>query len=328
MTFRKIGLTTQDAVRRIAAALGVDARDAGVAGQKDKVAVTTQTASFLVGRGVDPDAALATMTSPELTVLSIGRHANKLKPGHLLSNRFRIRLTRIASDEDRRAIVEKLEDARARGVPNHYGDQRFGNEGDNASRALTFVRGDRPPPRDKRQLRFLFSSLQSALFNRVLDLRIEDGSWAEVLPGDLAKKHDTGGLFEVALEGPDLEDAQARARSLAISATGPMFGASMRTPSGAVGALEQSVLAEAGIGMDALERFRNAGEGTRRALRLIPEELRWHDDGPDLIVEFELAKGGYATTLLGYACRLAPRASVPAEPDDPGAPAEPCGRDN
>ncbi|MBK8940093.1 MAG: tRNA pseudouridine(13) synthase TruD [Polyangiaceae bacterium] len=321
VTFRKTSLTTDEAVRRLARALGVDARDAGVAGMKDKHAVTSQTVSFLVPRSVDHEAALRALEGDGLEVMGARRHGNKLKPGHLKMNRFRIVLRGVSDPALRAQIGRGLEDAKARGVPNAYGSQRFGADADNEARALAFVRGERPPPKDKRKLRFLFSALQSALFNRVLERRVADGSWADVLPGDLAKKHDTGGLFLVAAEGPELEDARARARASAISATGPMFGSSMRRPEGAPAALEAAVLAEAGLDADTLERFRHAGEGTRRALRLLAEELAW-SDGPDgaLVVELALGKGGYATTFLGSVCRLVePTRGGPTAPTEDAA---------
>ncbi|NUP11004.1 MAG: tRNA pseudouridine(13) synthase TruD [Polyangiaceae bacterium] len=311
VTFRKTGLTTDDAVRRLARALGVDARDAGVAGMKDKVAVTTQTVSFLVPKATQADvaslqAALVAAGSDEreLTVLASARHNNKIKPGHLTANRFRIRLTKLASADDRARIVRGLERVAEVGVPNFYGAQRFGTDQANAERALAFIRGETRPPRDKRQVRFLFSAFQSSLFNKTLERRIEEGTWADVLGGDLAKKHDTGGLFLVPLEGPDLDDARARAKSGSISATGPMFGASMRQPEGHPAEIEAAVLREANIDADTLARFKHAGEGTRRALRLDVADLRWSESGDDLVVEFALSKGGYATTVLSAVCRL------------------------
>ncbi len=302
VTFRKQGLTTPEAVNRLAKLLSVSPRDAGVAGMKDKHAVTEQTASFQVPRGVDPEASLAGAREAGLEVLAVARHGNKLKPGHLRGNRFEVVLRGLVGDE--RATVEAaLLDARANGVPNAFGDQRFGRAGDNAARALAVLTGAQKPPRDRNQIRFLFSAFQSSLFNQVLALRVEDNSWATVLVGDVAKKHDTGGLFDVASD--DLEEARGRASARLISATGPMFGASMRRAGAAVGELEQHVLAGSGVSEEQLTAHRALGEGTRRALRMVPEELRWTELEDGLRVEFVLDKGSYATTLLGAVCTLA-----------------------
>ncbi len=304
--FEKRDLTTADAVKRLAAWLEVDPRGAGVAGQKDKVAVATQTASFPfpIARGA-PDGLLATATGLQgLRVLGVQRHDNKLKPGHLIGNRFRITLRDVEPDAAA-AIRAGLEDAARAGVPNAYGPQRYGRDGDNPERALAWLAGKERGPRDKRDQRFLFSALQSHLFDRVLAERVAAGTHRTVLGGDLAKKHDSGGLFAVAEEGPELEEAVARATGLEISATGPMFGATMRWPTGAPAVLEQRVLAE-GFGDPArLVELAYLGEGTRRALRLLPTELTLEEpEVGRIVVGFVLPKGGYATTVLGAVCRL------------------------
>ena len=146
VTFRKVGLNTQEAVTQLAKALGAPVRETGVAGMKDKIAVATQTASFPIARGVDPAPLLARFSGPELSVLAANRHGNKLKPGHLDGNRFSIWL-RGVSDESYGVIEAGLTRVRTFGFCNYFGAQRFGRARDNAERALAFVRGDaRPPP--------------------------------------------------------------------------------------------------------------------------------------------------------------------------------------
>lgn len=319
--FEKRGLTTAEAVRRLAAWLEVDPRGAGVAGQKDRIAVTTQTASFPfpLARG-SAEGLLATAGALEgIRVLSAVRHDHKLKPGHLVGNRFRIVL-RDLPPEAVAAVAAGLEDAVAAGVPNAYGPQRYGRDGDNPERALAWLAGKARGPRDKREQRFLFSALQSHLFDRVLAARVVAGTHRTVLPGDLAKKHDSGGMFLVGPEGPELDEAVARAARLEISATGPMFGASMRWPEGEPGAVERRILAE-GFGDESrLRELAHLGEGTRRVLRLLPTELSVDAAEPGrLVVGFVLPKGGYATTVLGAVCRL-----VTPGPS-PGAPATDAG---
>ena len=299
VTFRKTGLTTLEAVRRIARALGADARAAGFAGMKDRHAITTQTASFQLP--LDRDPALEEPIEG-IEVLSWERHRHKLKTGHLRGNRFTIRLRRLSLDA-RDGIDEALALIAARGVPNAFGAQRFGRGGDNAELALRWLRGEARPPRGKKERRLLFSALQSHLFNLVLARREADETWCTVLAGDIAQKRDTGGLFDV--EESERDEARARAERGEISATGPMFGARMRRPHGAVDELERQVLVDAGIG-DTLDAHRALGEGTRRALRLWVDELEWQwsAEEPYLTVRFVLPKGGYATTVLSRAFLL------------------------
>ncbi|MFT3769799.1 MAG: tRNA pseudouridine(13) synthase TruD [Minicystis sp.] len=329
ITFRKRGITTPDALRMIAEALGVEARAAGAAGMKDRHAVTTQTASFPVPMARDAEAAVRGIAIPGIEILAAARHDNKLKPGHLIGNRFTIALREVDANEAA-GIVEKLGEIGRIGVPNAFGSQRFGRDGDNPARAIAWLSGKERGPRDRRQQTMLFSALQSLLFNRVLQRREAAGTWAGVLPGDVAKKHDTGGLFTVPLEGPEMEDARARGEAGTLSATGPMFGAKMRWPEGEPAAIERAVLAEAGPEIR-FEAWKHLGEGTRRALRLLVAEMdaRVEPEGAgkvSVIVRFVLPKGGYATTVLGRASRLidataprggrGPEAGPGAEPVD------------
>src|SRR5262245_26533896 len=119
VNFAKTRLTTQQAVERIPSTLGVDVRAAGVADQKDNIAVTSQWASFT---GTTPEAARA-LELPGIRVLDASRHGNKLRTGHLRGNRFELRLR----GTTRADIVSELMAQLSRcGVPNYYGEQRFG----------------------------------------------------------------------------------------------------------------------------------------------------------------------------------------------------------
>jgi tRNA pseudouridine13 synthase len=306
VTLRKTGRTTMDVARELARSFGADQRGVGYAGMKDRHAITTQTFSLPVPIAVDYESTLAKLSLNGVEIIEAKRHDNKLKPGHLDGNRFFLKL-RCASVEDALSIRAKLEETARVGAPNLFGPQRFGRDGNNPTRALAWLGGKERGPRDRHEQRLLFSALQSLLFNQVLEKRMADGTWTQVLPGDLAKKHDSGGLFLVANDGPELEDAKARATSLAISATGPMFGAKMRWPERIVKDLEMDVLTKVMPDLTRLEDFRAYGEGTRRSLRM--EVLEFKAADPDasgmLMVSFVLPKGGYATTVLATACRLA-----------------------
>jgi tRNA pseudouridine13 synthase len=334
ITFRKRGLTTPDAVRALARALEVDPRGAGWAGMKDRHAVTTQTVSFALPMARDAAIAASKIAIPGLDVLEAQRHDNKLKPGHLIGNRFTIVLRGVdpARLADARAA---LEEAGRVGVPNAFGPQRFGRDGDNPARALAWLAGKERGPRDRRDQRMLFSALQSLLFNDVLARRVAAGTWSSVLAGDVAKKHDSGGLFDVPLEGPELDDAQARALACAITATGPMYGAKMRWPAGEPLVLERAVLDASELDDARLEALRSLGEGTRRALRLEVKEMQVSDEdaanptgaasrAPSIVVRFVLPKGGYATTVLGRAFRLRDAALTKPSDAEPDAEEEPA----
>jgi len=120
----KAGITTLEAIRRLARHLGVQERDVGYAGMKDAVGITRQ---FVSVPRVAPESVL-NAELPGMRVLSAARHGNKLKPGHLAGNCFRIRICEPAEHALEKA-GEILEILRARGVPNYFGAQRYGAQG-------------------------------------------------------------------------------------------------------------------------------------------------------------------------------------------------------
>jgi tRNA pseudouridine13 synthase len=311
--FTKTGLTTPDAVRAIARALGCDPRAAGFAGMKDKHAVTTQSASFEAPRSVKADELAdraRSLSLPGIVVHAATPHGHKMKPGHLAGNRFAIALRGIPAG-GQGEVESGLARIARDGVPNAFGAQRFGRGGDNAERALAWLRGKEPGPRDPRMKRFLWSALQSAVFNAVLRARQEDGTWATPLEGDLLKLHSSGGLFLC----KDVQTDHGRAEAGELSPTGPILGDRMRWPEGVPARLEHAI-AEETLGADFdLSSTRRLGEGSRRALRLWVGEVHVEAIGPCdetgprtpddaghqaacLRVCFVLPKGAYATTVL------------------------------
>jgi tRNA pseudouridine13 synthase len=134
---QKTGLSTFEAVRRISRALGIDPRQAGYAGLKDAHAVTVQWLSL----GDVPPARVERLDLPGIQILAVDRHTNKLRVGHLSGNRFKIRVRDVpeASLPAAQAILDRLV---AHGVPNYYGEQRFGLRGDTHLLGRALVRQD------------------------------------------------------------------------------------------------------------------------------------------------------------------------------------------
>lgn len=123
----KRGLPTLAAIQHIARALGRQPRDIGYAGMKDAHGVTRQMLSL---EHIDP-ARIQALELARIRVLSVSRHGNKLKLGHLLGNRFEIKVRGVATDCGPRAAAI-LGVLGSRGLPNYFGPQRFGARGDNA----------------------------------------------------------------------------------------------------------------------------------------------------------------------------------------------------
>ncbi|HVR64697.1 MAG TPA: tRNA pseudouridine(13) synthase TruD [Polyangia bacterium] len=300
----KRDLTTMEAVRRLAALLDVGGRDVGYAGQKDRHATTRQWIS--VPR-VDPERALAIAT-PELRVLAARRHGNKLRVGHLRGNQFEVVLTGPAAPGARAALAAGLARAASDGVPNLFGEQRFGAAGDNAAVGLALLRGQRRE-RDHRKRALLLSAAQSAVFNRYLALRAADGPLLRVRAGDVLQKTDSGGQFVSA----DPDGDQARVDAGAVVPTGPMPGgrAMEPPPDSPARALEDRAIADAGATRDDFARAGRDLPGTRRPviLRVTPGEPPVADDDPPapgemaLRLRFALPAGGYATVVVAALLR-------------------------
>jgi tRNA pseudouridine13 synthase len=174
-----------------------------------------------------------------------------------------------------------------------------------AAALQTLLRGDAPAKAVRAigagATRFFVSAFQSAVFNRVLDRRLEEDLFDCLLVGDVAWRHDTGALFSV--DGETLADPEIEQRlhRLDISPSGPMWGPKMLAPGGRAADLEHRVLAETHVAPDMIERF-DARLGVRRPLRApigSPDVEGGVDEhGGYIRVAFDLPPGAFATVVL------------------------------
>lgn len=301
LRLEKTGHTTVHVVRELARQLGLDERHIGVAGLKDRHAVTSQWLS-LPGKA---EGRLARFELPGVRLLEVSRHGNKLGIGHLRGNRFSVRV-RGAPGAARQA-AETLALLSRLGVPNYFGPQRFGVGGLNAEEGLRVMRGE-SPLRDPRLRRFLVSSVQSLLFNRFVSLRLRRGAFDRLLQGDMAKKHDTGGVFRV----EDAAAESARARRGEVSATGTLFGRKVTPLSGDAGRLEGEVLEDFGLTPEAFA----SRKGDRRLVRVFPGEAGVEETEDGFRVAFTLPRGSFATSVLREVLKT--EVDTGEEPEDTG----------
>jgi tRNA pseudouridine13 synthase len=286
----KRGYTTPAMVRAVTRAAGVDERDVGYAGLKDKHAVTGQWLSL-------PSKARAPSEwqLPEgISVVEHTRHSNKLRTGHLLGNRFRITL--VTSDpaalDTASATAELL---RARGLYNYFGGQRFGRRGDGLRQALVWLREGAKLHGMPRFLSKLYPSvIQAEVFNRYFSARRELGL-ETLIAGEVVRLDGAGAMFSV----EDVAREQPRLSSGDVHLTGPIFGPKARATSADAAALELKLIEELGLSPDAREKLARLAPGTRRDLIAKVEnlELRWAGVGR-LGVEFSLPSGSYATEVI------------------------------
>jgi tRNA pseudouridine13 synthase len=294
---------TESAIGQVARQLDIPRMDVGIAGQKDRFAVTTQWITV-------PWACKERLSSFEHDAISLGEafaHGNKLRRGHLKGNEFRVVLrdlepgVSVALD----LFAQKLSALSAGGgLENYFGPQRFGYEGANLERGLKAL----AKPTRVRRGDLMVSALQSGLFNLYLLRRREQGLLRTVLLGDLLRKTETGGLFE----STEPEIDQQRFDSGEVELTGPIFGSKMRGPTLGTpsGELETRILQEVGIDEMAFKPLGKKGPGTRRSLQLPSRDVRL-DEEPSvddltagIALEFTLPAGSFATRLIREFCEF------------------------
>jgi tRNA pseudouridine13 synthase len=289
LTVEKRDMNTVFAAKQIAQWAGVSESAIGYAGMKDRHAVTRQRFSVWLPKKTSPD--VAALESDALKLLEHAWHARKLSRGALAGNRFVVVLRDVAGERD--AIEARLQTMAAQGVPNYYGEQRFGRKGDNVQQAVAMFAGRRVK-REERSL--LLSAARSELFNRILSARVAAGTWNAALEGEVWMLDGSRSVF-----GPEAFTAalQARLDAFDIHPTGALWG---------VGALRTQAAAQdvelAALQGDTAMRLRAGLEAAglkqeRRSLRLRPEQMHWTWlDATSLQLTIVLPPGCYATTVL------------------------------
>lgn len=272
---------------RIAQLAGVADMDVGYAGLKDRHAITRQWFSVYLPKGDTPD--FSQLNDDEMTVLNQQRHSKKLRRGDLLGNRFVIRLRQVtcADASAYQQLLHNLSAIQQQGVPNYFGEQRFGHDGGNIEAGRAMLAGE-TRVRNRQKKSIYLSAVRSLIFNDVVAARIQAGLWGQSLPGDV-----------LVHEQP----------------TGPLWGRGRLTSSEHALQLETQVAEQYPELCNGLE---HAGlQQERRALAALPSHFQWQwlvggdeqqrhtqlteADGiesHDLELSFSLAAGYYATSII------------------------------
>lgn len=307
MFVRKKNISTMEMVGIFARFLGIKNRDIGYAGLKDKHAMTKQYISI----HKQHEEALASFEHEGIKVLSSVYHNNKIKIGHLKGNRFYIKLKKV-NPTSAIKLDEALKKISSSGMPNYFGYQRFGNDGDNHIDGEKIAKGEKKE-RNPKIRKLLINSYQSHLFNMWLSRRLEINTLLasfkpneleallnmpqetikklqeqkhsfKVLEGDIMEHYPYGRLFD--FDGND-EDLQ-RFNDRSISVTGMLCGEKVKMSSSIAGEIEKD-----------FDDTINA-DGARRYAWIYPTDVegRFNQIEAQYELNFTLPKGSYATVLI------------------------------
>jgi tRNA pseudouridine13 synthase len=286
---RKRNTNTEWLAKQLARHANVPPRNVGYAGLKDRHAVTTQWYSLDLAGKTEPN--WQSFATEDYEVLQSTPHNKKIRKGILKANRFRLILRDY--DGDAKELEQRLTDIAEHGVPNYFGEQRFGNVGGNLVQAWKMLHGE-IKIKDRHRKGLYLSAARSLLFNQVLSERIEQQCWNTFLPGEPAMLNGTQSFFVV-----DQIDnkIQQRLQEWDIHPSGPLWGRGDSLSTGEVKALEDTVISRYHIWSEGLEK--SGLQQDRRPLRLRVEELRWQWlDKQVFSIEFQLVAGSYATSVL------------------------------
>ncbi len=304
---RKKSLSTLELVSAIAKYLGIKNKEIGYAGLKDKHAMTKQYISLHKKH----EEAMENFSHENVKILSKTYHNNKIRIGHLKGNRFFIKLKKV-NPTSAQKIDEALKNIAKLGMPNFYGYQRFGNDGDNHVLGEKIAKGEKKE-RNPKIRKFLISAYQSHLFNLWLSRRLEINTLVDsfktteletllnmpsfeidklkkqahpfkLLSGDIMEHYPHGRLFDFDGGEEDLKRFETRD----ISPTGLLCGKKARIASDTARVIEKD-----------FDDTINA-DGARRYAWIFPSDIegRFKEVEAQYEMNFTLPKGSYATVLI------------------------------
>lgn len=283
---RKTGENTAWVAGLLADAAGVERHAVTWAGLKDRHAVTEQWFGIHLPGKAEPD--LRVIESDSIQILEIKRHNRKLRTGYLKGNHFTLRLSALEQTD---GLEARLQAVAAAGVPNYFGEQRFGRGGNNLEAAKAMFAGKRIKDRNKRSL--YLSAARSMLFNTVVTARIEQGLAHTLLAGDCLMLKGSHSIFSEAEATPELA---ARLASGDVQLTAPLWGRGRLASQGDAAVFEETALEALAEWRDGLEK---AGlEQERRPLLLRPEAMSWSLTPEVLTLSFFLPAGAFATSVV------------------------------
>ena len=258
------------------------------AGMKDRFAVTEQWFGVHVpGKKVYD---LSDLAIDGVEVLEYARHNKKLKIGALSGNRFELTLRNIS---DVNELVRRWYAISAHGVPNYFGEQRFGIDGGNLEKASALFAGQKV--KDKKKRGIYLSAARSLLFNHIISAKIAQHTFAKLQEGDVLMLAGTQSVFVA--ENVD-DSLEKRLIEFDVDITAPLWGAGQLMTLNEPLALEKTLLTTHTNYCEGLSNFGLKQE--RRRIRLLPlkGDIQVNQAENSAIIRFTLPAGCFATTVL------------------------------
>lgn len=315
----KTGENTDWVLQQLAKWAGVSPSKVGVAGQKDRHAVTRQWFSIQLPVLIDPK--LDDFRVKNVTILRTIRHQRKLQTGGLSGNRFTVVIRNMqpiqgGETDVIQSLQARLNLIKERGVPNYYGEQRFGIHGRNVKQGEKLLAGELPKVKRNQKSMFL-SSIRSWMFNVLLSQRIKLHNWNQLLPGEVLQLEGSNKWF---VEDGSTDLAE-RVNALDVHPTGALFGKGILPTERSALEIEQNISESFKNWIAGLDEY--GVKQDRRALRLLPLDLEWQwiasseesadtlavafdklslesdwRTAPVLQLSFSLRSGSYATMVM------------------------------
>jgi tRNA pseudouridine13 synthase len=285
---RKTGINTIQVARHFAKYFSVKDNEVTYAGLKDRFAVTEQWFSVhLPGKQVY---LLNDFKHEGITVLFSTRHNKKLRTGSLSANQFTIILRNVS---DLNELSRRWHAVYALGVPNYFGEQRFGIDGGNIERAKGLFKGQKV--RDKKKRGIYLSAARSYLFNQQVHHRLLDNCFEQPMLGDVMMLAGTQSVFSLDLLDDDI---RRRFAEKDVDITASMWGA------GALMTKDIPLIRELQLSKDfpefchGLVRFGLKQERRKIRLTMTDATIETDETESQATLCFTLGAGCFATAIL------------------------------
>ncbi|MDG3089016.1 tRNA pseudouridine(13) synthase TruD [Vibrio hannami] len=285
---RKSGENTTFVANEIAKVCRIKSKDVSWAGLKDRHAITEQWLSIHLPKGDAPDFSAFEKQYPNIQILETTRHNKKLRPGDLSGNDFELVLSEVSDVDSAEKRIKQIMES---GVPNYFGAQRFGREGNNLIEARRWGR-DNVRTRNQNKRSMMLSTARSWIFNHIVSDRIEQNLFDKLIEGDIVV---VDGSEKQVIES-DIASLMPSLQNGEVVLTAALAGDNELPTQSNAKTIEQKVV-DAEPDLMALIRG-NRMRHDRREVVLKPDNLNYVIDENNIKLQFSLSSGSFATSIV------------------------------